>query len=217
MARHDGLRTRKRLLEAAKKIFAAKGFHETKTTEICRLAKANIAAVNYHFGGKEKLYIEAWRDAFESSIKAYPPDGGVPPTAPVEDRLRGQILAIINRVLDPASLDFDIAHREMANPTGLLAEVMHRAIEPLTQRLVAIVREFLGQEASEQQVFLCAMSIHAQCFASLLHERERQRLLVDKKLLGHSIAEMGAEAIVDHVLRFSLAGLRTVKSALDAT
>jgi len=213
-ARSDGLETRRRLLNAAESIFAAKGFHKAKTAEICRMAKANTAAVNYHFGSKEELYVEAWRNAFERSIEAYPPDGGVPATAPAEDRLRGQILATMKRIMDPASLDFDIAHREMANPTGLLAEVMHRSIDPLYQRLVGVVSELLGEDMSERQVFLCAMSIHAQCFAWVIHERRRP---AGQKPLKPSLAQIGVEALADHILRFSLAGLEAIKSAPEKT
>ena len=51
--RSAGLETRGRLLDAAGAIFADKGFRDATTAEICRRAKANIAAVNYHFGSKD--------------------------------------------------------------------------------------------------------------------------------------------------------------------
>ena len=47
---------RQRLLEAAGEVFAARGFREATIREICERAKANGAAVNYHFGEKEQLY-----------------------------------------------------------------------------------------------------------------------------------------------------------------
>ncbi|MGA9754367.1 MAG: TetR family transcriptional regulator, partial [Desulfobaccales bacterium] len=49
--------TRQRLLEAAGEVFAKKGFRNTTIREICRRARANLAAVNYHFGDKERLYL----------------------------------------------------------------------------------------------------------------------------------------------------------------
>ena len=209
--RSDGLETRRRLLEAAASVFAAKGFQDARTAGICRLAKANIAAVNYHFGSKEDLYVEAWRHVFKRSIAAYPPDGGVPATAPAADRLRGQILAVMQRIMDPASLDFDIVHKEMANPTGLLSEVMRRSIEPMRQQSLAVVRDLLGAHATEQQVRLCEMSIHSQCFGPLMHERHRRNLPEEGKHPGPRPKEISWAALADHVFRFSLAGIREVR------
>ena len=212
--RSDGVETRKRLLDAAESVFALKGFHDTKVAEICRMAKANIASVNYHFGSKEELYVEAWRYAFKSSIEKYPPDGGVFADAPAEDRLRGQILALMHRIMDPASLDFDIVHKEMANPTGLLSEVMRRSIEPLRQQSLAVVRELLGAEATEQQVRLCEISIHAQCFGPLMHERHRRNLPKGRKRMGPYSKEIECSVLAEHVFRFSLAGIREVRVLL---
>lgn len=47
--------TRQRLLDAAEILFAEQGFAETSLRAITARAKANLAAVNYHFGSKEAL------------------------------------------------------------------------------------------------------------------------------------------------------------------
>ena len=47
--------TRQRLLDAAEVLFAEQGFAETSLRAITARAKANLAAVNYHFGSKEAL------------------------------------------------------------------------------------------------------------------------------------------------------------------
>ena len=77
--RSDGLETRRRVLDAAGRVFAARGFRDATVADICRSAGANVAAVNYHFGSKRKLYVEAWRHAFHRSMAAYPPDVYVRP------------------------------------------------------------------------------------------------------------------------------------------
>ena len=55
--------TKVRLIEAAGEEFAGKGFDATRIRTICDRAGANIAAVNYHFGDKEQLYVETVLDA----------------------------------------------------------------------------------------------------------------------------------------------------------
>ena len=161
--RKDGGGTKEHLLEAACEVFAAKGYGDATVADICEKAGANIAAVNYHFGGKEALYAEAWHLSFHRSLEAHPPDGGVPPDAPAEDRLRGRVLSTVARMVDPDSHEFEIVQKEHANPTGLLAEVMRESIQPTRLSMREIVRELLGEEASDGQVQLCQMSIMAQC------------------------------------------------------
>lgn len=215
--RSDGQETRGNLLAAASKIFAAKGFQQTTMAEICKKAGANTAAANYHFGSKEALYVASWRYCFEQSLALYPPDGGVPAPAPAEERLRGRILSIMRRITDPQSHDFDIVHKEMASPTGLLGGVMQEAMAPIFRDLAGLVRELLGTNAAAEDVQLCAMSIRAQCFGPLLRERRR-------KMAGQSLPSTGVEPLLDdvetladHVTRFSLAGIRAARARTEST
>lgn len=213
--RIDGQETRRHLLMAACEVFAKRGFRDATIAEICRQAKANVAAANYHFGGKESLYVESWRFAFEKSLQAYPPDGGVAADAPVQERLRGRILAIMRRIIDPQSHELDIFYKEMATPTGLLAGAMQQSIEPIFRDFAAIVRELLGQQADEQPVRLCLMSIRAQCFGPLMHERRRKMASPDPLLSGPEWILEDLETLVDHVTRFSLAGIRAVRNRME--
>ena len=56
VTRSDGLESRARLLQAALRLFAEKGFAKTSTREIALAAQANIAAISYYFGDKAGLY-----------------------------------------------------------------------------------------------------------------------------------------------------------------
>ncbi|CAM3636119.1 TetR family transcriptional regulator [Cohnella lubricantis] len=47
---------KKRLLLAAKKLFARYGYDGTSIRQICEEAGANVALVSYHFGGKENIF-----------------------------------------------------------------------------------------------------------------------------------------------------------------
>ena len=207
--------TRQRLLESACVVFARKGYRTATIAEICERARANIAAVNYHFGDKERLYVEAWRLAFGRSLKAHPPDGGVPGAAPAARRLGGRILAILRRISDPASYEFDIIHKELANPTGLLAEVIRESIEPIRQGLRGIVRELLGPRAREQNVLLCMMSIRSQCFDAM-GRRCSGRAFAGRALPDEvPLAELDVKVIAEHIARFSLAGIREMRRRID--
>lgn len=57
--------TRQRLLHAAFDVFAVKGFDSGTVREITDRASANLAAVSYHFRGKEELYVAVIREAVQ--------------------------------------------------------------------------------------------------------------------------------------------------------
>lgn len=209
--RSDGQETRQNLLVAASEIFSRKGFREATIAEICKQAVANTAAISYHFGSKEALYVESWRYSFTQSLNSYPLDGGIPPEAPAEKRLRGRILAIMRRITDPHSHEFDFFHKEMASPTGLLAKVIQESVEPIFTGLVLLVGELLQKAPHEHEVQLCAMSIRAQCFGPLLHAR-RRKAAPGLPPTGLEPLLDDVERLADHVTRFSLAGIQALRS-----
>ncbi|MGR9053637.1 MAG: CerR family C-terminal domain-containing protein [Gammaproteobacteria bacterium] len=204
------VKTRMRLLLAAGRIFAEKGFQETTIADICEQAAANIASVNYHFRDKESLYLESWRHAFNCELKAHPPDGGVEPDAPPEQRLAGRIESLLARIADDRSHSFAIIDKEMALPTRLLAEILEKEINPQRQKMLALIGECLGPEATETHLQFCHASIIGQCF-HLLKMKQLQRSELPFDLPDFS--DVGAYA--EHVVRFSLAGIRAVRAQIE--
>lgn len=57
--------TRVALLEAAVRLFSEKGVEGTSVREISKAAGANLAAINYHFGSKERLAVEVFTRRLE--------------------------------------------------------------------------------------------------------------------------------------------------------
>lgn len=57
MAKKSSETTRERILRAAERIYAASGFHGMSLRDVTLLAGVNLAAVNYHFGSKDKLIL----------------------------------------------------------------------------------------------------------------------------------------------------------------
>jgi len=212
-SREDTARTRKSLLDAACEIFSQKGYRDTTIAEISERAATNIAAVNYHFGNKETLYVEAWRCAFHESIKAHPLDGGMADEASPEERLRAHIAATLKRLADKNNREFWFVTREFANPTGLLEEVMRKEIHPLQKKTEYLIRELLGPHVSDREVQFCETSIISQCI---------NPLVVKRKPKGKSSAKEGPpqindiKAYAEHVLKFSLAGLQAIRKSAES-
>jgi AcrR family transcriptional regulator len=203
--------TRKKILRAATKIFTKKGYWNTNIREICTLAGCNIAAVGYHFGSKEALYQEAWLSAYNEAIKTYPPDGGVPATAPPEERLKGQLTALLRRITDKDNQAFSFQYREYANPTGLM-KLIREHIEPVKQLTRQAIRELLGPAVDEETVLCCEMAIIGQCTHPIIVHgtlgrqgkgRESEPLIKD------------IETYTRHVVELSLSGLAGIRKAAE--
>lgn len=201
-------RTRGRLLIAAGRIFAEKGFQEATIAEICKQAESNIASVNYHFGDKETLYLEAWRFAFKRELQRFPPEGGVSDQATPEQRLAGRIRSMIKRIADDRSYSFTIIHREMAHPTRLLADILEREINPQRMQMLKLIEECVGGTVNQEQVLYCHASIMGQCF-QLLRLKHLQKA---RPHPAYAIDLNQVDAFTEHVVRFSLAGIQTLRA-----
>jgi len=201
-------KTSKSLLQAASEVFAEKGYRNATIAEICERARANIAAVNYHFGDKETLYKEAWRYSFSKSIKAHPPDGGVSDDAPPQERLRGRVVALLRRIADEDNKEFLFVQKELANPTGLLEEVMQEEIRPLHEKMKSLIYELLGPHTSDMEVRFCVISIISQCINPMVAKNRRKEKQEGKD--GPPGVD-DIEAYSNHVVKFSLAGIRAIR------
>jgi AcrR family transcriptional regulator len=210
--RKGAAKTQKSLLAAASEVFGEKGYRDATIAEICERAGANVAGVNYHFGDKETLYKEAWRHSFFESMKAHPPDGGVSDGAPPEERLQGSVAALLCRIADEGNGEFLIVQKELANPTGLLNEVMQKELRPLQERMESLVRELLGPRASDMQVRFCVISIISQCINPMVAISGRKEKREDK---GGLPGVDDIEAYSNHVVKFSLAGIRAIREEAE--
>jgi AcrR family transcriptional regulator len=195
--------TRQRLLEAAGRVFAEKGYRSTTVREIIRRAGANLAAVNYHFRGKDGLYAAVLEHTYAKALEKHPPEGGVDPRAPAGERLRGFIRSFLERIFDE---DVEACYgrlmaRELVEPTAALDGVVER-IRPLFGRLCAIVKEIVESEASLGQIERSAKSIVGQ----ILFYKHAAPVI--QRLEGRRAGPPDIDALARHIADFSVHGLK---------
>ncbi|MBC2595097.1 CerR family C-terminal domain-containing protein [Ruficoccus amylovorans] len=195
--------TRERLLKAAAETFAAHGYNRATLAVICQEAGANQAAANYHFGDKLGLYAEALRYAFAEAQREYPlPDMG---EAPAEDRLRAYLATHCRRIFDTGagSLFPRMFVKEMADPTEQLEYIFSEVIECERSALIDIVRELLGEQATEEDRALCRLSIIA-----LFQFFNFSRAIREMAIRTKRHRPFNVDTVIEHTVRFALAGVR---------
>ena len=194
--------TKQRLLESACAVFAECGYRGATVAEICKRAEANSAAVNYHFGDKERLYIEAWRKALDVAMEKYPADGGVPAEASPEDRLRGRVKSLVCKAMDDGEVGhlmrFLIAENSM--PSGMVLDALNETVQPLRVEMLKLIRELAGPDLSDAEVAVIGSSVFHICSGLVIRPEMR------KNFFG----KMGIneELVVDTVTRLILGGIR---------
>lgn len=198
--------TRERLIQAGGEVFSRCGFAGATVREICQLAQANVAAINYHFGDKSRLYSAVLEYTLRSLMEKYPPGLGVSGDSTTVEKLQAFIRSFLLRILDegrPAWYGKLIA-REISEPTSALDELIGKVVTPLYERLTAIVKDLMGEEADELRIRLCAFSIMGQCLF-YRHSRFLVSRLDPQQFDGQEI-----ERLSEHITAFSLAGIRAL-------
>jgi AcrR family transcriptional regulator len=201
--------TRARLLSAALRVFAERGYRRGPVREICRRAGVNGAMANYHFGSKERLYRAAVREAV---VRLQRRAGAATDARPLRDpataraRLRERVEVHAAGLLMPrASPESLLLHREMVEPTAALDSVVDDLVRPRFESLRAAVRG-LSPTASEREVTWAALSVLAQVAYHRAFGPIALRLLGER-----GYASCVVDELVDHVVSFSeraLAGRR---------
>lgn len=225
--------TKHRILGAAVKLFSQRGYRSTSVAAICEQAKVNVAAVNYYFHSKLELYTQVWKVALEREAVSNPADGGVPEGAPAEERLKGRIRSLIHRFVRPnapSELAMLIIH-ELAAPTDpAIDQIRFDAVQPPHAAMRALVREMLGDGATDRDVLFTTMGIFIPVVGLGLQQQSvyrRDRPSHEEggsaclKLPGaefrHAIEqENGFEALIDHFTMTSLAGIEAVRRNIES-
>lgn len=206
--------TKARLIEAAGEVFAQHGFRSATVREICRHAGTNVAAVNYHFRDKEGLYVAVLEHSLQSARKKYPPDLGLQDGASSEEKLFAFIHSFLLRMLGEGvpAWHGKLMAREMSDPTEAFSQVLQSSIRPLHTYLIGIIYELLQEEKpvkreESDEIFLCAISIIGQCVEHFMGKRIVAALRPKRFDPGN------IKGIADHITRFSLAGIRGLRTA----
>lgn len=209
----EDVNTKDALLRAAIEVFADKGFNAATVRDICGKANANVAAVNYHYGGKDALYTAVLEEVFPSD--AYEPSStsDMSPEKRLKVYLRNLSCDIYKRGENTVTDRWAIFLREMAKPSKNLDFIVKRQVQPRADELREVVTAILGPETPEHILAFTASSVWILLLDHLLTQPILDRLTPKRP----AITEENMHIFIEHVLTFSLGGIQAVKDKLASS
>src|SRR5580700_5371320 len=118
--------TRERIMKAAARLFAERGYDGTSIRAIVAKARVNQAAINYHFEGKDGLYREVLRAAFRAMTEHQLAHAGEVKAMSREDAvgefIRRQLRPLMAR--DEFSRHMRIFNWETVRPTAVFRNLL---------------------------------------------------------------------------------------------
>jgi AcrR family transcriptional regulator len=172
--------------------------------EICRRAGVNLAAINYHFGDKEHLYLSVLKHYKEIAFQKLSMNTAFSENEAPDVQLAVFIRSFVHHILGEGqpSCFGKLMAKECIEPTSALEVIIEEEIRPFFNRLSAIVCQMLESHVHEEKVHLHAMSILGQC----LYFRNA-RPVICKLLYKDNYCTEEIEKITEHITQFSLAAL----------
>jgi AcrR family transcriptional regulator len=194
---------RQRLLDAAVIVFAEKGFESASIREISGKAGTNIAAINYYFRDKERLYIETAKFCHLSACGGvWDAVRAIDQTIPPAEQLKLFIREMATRMHAPADPNtVRVMMREMAHPTSAAREVVKEFVQPLAFRLREILK-MLFPDRDPLRLLMTGFSIIGQ----ILFYRQNRH--VAELIFGvDAFGAISTDMVVNHITQFTFAAL----------
>ncbi len=197
---------RDRILNEAEVLFAEKGFHAVTVRAITHAAECNLAAVNYHFGSKESLYLQVFRERWIPRARrvreAFQKTASACNGKNVAEIVHALALAFIE---GPLTDEERLRHaqlmiREMAMPTAALDLLVEEVIQPFFGEVAGRLHPLMKKGVQQETLMLNIISIF-----SMVIYFNFARVPV-RRVTGQEYDETFKERLVDHIVNFSVGG-----------
>jgi AcrR family transcriptional regulator len=212
------------LLDAAEELFAQHGYAAVGIREIAERAKANIAAIKYHFGSKSELYLATVRRAMSrgeaaaawDALRGFEPDGTL---ARDSHGAAAALVRFVRLLLDRMINDTPeneprccaLMLREAAEPSEAIDAVVRDFIEPSQGLLMNVLRAVAGAPGMpEAQLAASATSVMSQ----ILHYRIFRPFL--DRMPQTAPHAHDVDYLAAHIARFSLRAVGLPEPAIDS-
>lgn len=156
--REDGKATKALIIECAGKLIAEHGYAKTTSKSICEKANTNIAAVNYHFGGRDGLYISVLEEVHNHLINVDKLAQLWSSDLSPRDKLEA-FLDIYISALEENSWHVKVWAREILNPSPFINQIVTKEALPKFRIVTKIFSEYTGISPEDPKLYSCILSV----------------------------------------------------------
>ena len=210
---------KRKLLDAAERLFAERGFDSVSIRDITEAAKTNVAAVNYHFGSRESLMswvmvrtmapIHEERLARLDGLERKWSGKGVPLEEIIDALIRPVIGQARKSGLSESEF-YKLVGRTFAQQGDGLPKEIEEQLTVVNDRFMRVLAKALPAVTADE----LGWKIHF-LLGSLIHLLTHQEL--PQRQVRGRLGEVSMEAVISRLVRFSVAGLRDgIEPASDA-
>lgn len=199
--RSDGEETRSHILQVAGRLFAEQGFERTTSRAICAAAGTNMAAVNYHFGGRDGLYdavlVQAHGQLVQlDELQAIGQAGGSART-----QIRALVSLFARRFSGNApAWALQLLLRELMGPSTHVPTLIRQAVQPKIRVVMGLVAAVLGVPVEHPAVQRALVFVMMPCVMLVIAPREALHQALP-------LAVTDPDALVEDMTAYALAGL----------
>jgi AcrR family transcriptional regulator len=202
--------TRNLIIKAAVSLFAEKGFERSSVRDIVTKARVNQAAINYHFKGKDGLYFEVLKIAFERLTENAGVDAEELKSLSPEQALRRFVRHQLRPLLfqDELSRYIRMFAWESAHPSKVFRKFIAGNTTSYLSGAVDLVRRFLPPDTQERAALCAAICLMGQCSVFV-----RNRDLFAQDPFRMTIDEPFVDELADLITRVAIGGLPHAEDA----
>jgi len=198
-SRPDGDITRQHILEIAGRTFAERGYADTTSKEICARAGTNMAAVNYHFGGKDGLYGAVLVEVHQRLLRLESLAAIAQGPGSARDKLARLIGYVVAGMTD-RRWHTRVYARELLAPSPLFETMMAGEVRPKLAILKGILSEVTGIPPHDPALARCFLTVFAPCVMLLVANPAALSQVVPH-------VRRNRAALAEHFKTYALAGL----------
>ncbi|MCB2100658.1 MAG: CerR family C-terminal domain-containing protein [Rhodobacterales bacterium] len=205
-----GADTRRRLIEAGRRLFAADGFRGVSARRLTAAAEVNLAAVGYHFGGMRELYLAVVEDVVLATDVHIGPLvarlsatlEGAPGRAALGAAATDLVATLIGMLLNDESRMRDRAAlvlRELAQPTEAFDTLYRHRFAPLHGAVTRLVAAATGRDPADPA---CIIRAHAVLANMMMFGLARRVLLrrLERDAYGPDLTATIVREVTESVL-----------------
>lgn len=198
--RSDGDQTRNRVLEAAGRLIASRGFADTPNKAIAKAAGVDQASINYHFGSRNELYQATLIESHRRAIRLETLQAIDARNASPSERIRALIEEMVETTYADSSWHAGVFAREVLSPSANLQAVMTSEVLPKIAFVQKFISSYTGIPQNHPMLAQCLVSVVAPCL---------MLMIAGSGMPGpvKEVLSTPKTCLADHLYDFAIAGL----------